>query len=178
MDENLYYRSVNKDAAAPARRDQTHGLAPVGAIGGPEPAPATSPSSDATDAAVVQSFGGSGEETEATGGRGGQPPFLFATAGNLLSLSQKHNVGLALSSIAREDADLVSTSSSLSRNCQTCIPEKPPELVLTASVALASVWENERAWLSSEEISEKIFKAGLLATECAVAAALTRLCSR
>lgn len=72
VDENLYFRSIKKDEASNARRDQSHGISD--SLGLPAPAATHD------------------EPKKPKGGTGKQPPFLFTNGASLLSMSQKHNV--------------------------------------------------------------------------------------
>lgn len=103
VDENLYYRAVNKDAASHARRDQTHGVdASVAAL----PAPSDSTASNAPPA----------EEPKSGDGLP-QPPYLFSNASGLLSMTRQQNLTIA-----------------------------------------QLVWQNERSYMTSEEVSEGLLK--------------------
>jgi hypothetical protein len=81
--ENLYYRDINPEDAAPSRRNQTHSVATtrtgVPHIG-PEPAP-TEPTSKATGSSQAR--------------RSGQPPYLFATAAELHRICVEKNMTIA-----------------------------------------------------------------------------------
>jgi hypothetical protein len=94
VDENLFYRAINKKEAAPARRDQTHGVQ----IDVPQLAP---PQEDSS---------GSGEGEGAAKKEDKQPPFLFHNAQSLESLTRKHNVPLILSSSSLKTSVSVLTS--------------------------------------------------------------------
>lgn len=87
MDENLYYRSINKDDTSPARRDQTHGLSTLGL-----PSPSTSTSSDSNES--TSSASSKKKEKEKLKEKLKiQPPFLFRNAKGLLAMTKSHNVG-------------------------------------------------------------------------------------
>lgn len=75
MDENLYYRAVNKDEASHARRDQTHGLEEFAAL----PSPGEADNVD--DAPLKPDIK--------------PPPFLFRDAQGLLRLTKQENMTIA-----------------------------------------------------------------------------------
>lgn len=82
VDENLYFRSINKEDASEARRDQAHGL-------GNKALPSLT---DGTDSSSAESKSTSQPKPE----KSGQPPFLFRNAAGLLAMTKKHNVRLLL----------------------------------------------------------------------------------
>lgn len=75
VDENLYYRSTNKDDASASRRDQSHGLDSKAL-----PAPGEEADSKPKQKTSKQN----------------QPPFLFRNAAGLLLMTQQHNVNALL----------------------------------------------------------------------------------
>ena len=82
VDENLYFRSIDKSNAAPARRDQTHGVASTsGQVAAPP---------------QLQQIGEEepprAEEEPSKREMPKQPPYLFHNAQSLESLTRKHNV--------------------------------------------------------------------------------------
>lgn len=79
VDENLYYRAINKDDTSHARRDQTHGLIGLDTKALPSP-------TSANDSVEVQ---------ESRGDKLPQPPHLFTNAESLLKMSKAHNVSLS-----------------------------------------------------------------------------------
>lgn len=84
----MYFRSIDKSDAAPARRDQTHGITPAsGQVAAPpqvlqigEEEPPRASDEDKKDE------GPSKREMPK------QPPYLFHNAQSLESLTRKHNV--------------------------------------------------------------------------------------
>lgn len=79
VDENLYYRSTNKDDASDARREQSHGVG-LKTIAAPD------------DAAAGE---GSGAKPASKKPKMKQPPYLFRNAQGLLMMTQQHNVRFA-----------------------------------------------------------------------------------
>ena len=75
--ENLYYRDIDPSRAQVSRREQSHGQG----------------SSSGTDVVTTEDQANISEkrETEQTG----QPPYLFATAGQLVDICRKHNLTIA-----------------------------------------------------------------------------------
>lgn len=101
VDENLYYRAVNKDAASQARREQTHG---VDSSDAPSlPAPSSSTAEDPSSPPPGDSLP--------------QPPYLFTNAQGLLNMTRQQNLTIA-----------------------------------------QLVWQNERSYMSSEQISEGLLR--------------------
>lgn len=74
VDENLYYKGVNKDNVDPARLSQTHG-APEDSEGGASP--------------LDEIFSDVDPDSKP---RGRQPPYLFHSGDSLLAMTKKHNV--------------------------------------------------------------------------------------
>ncbi|KAL8276426.1 hypothetical protein RQP46_011178 [Phenoliferia psychrophenolica] len=105
VDENLYYRSTNKDDASTARRDQTHGLESK-ALAAPGEEPTEKPKEKKTDKMK-------------------QPPYLFRNAQGLLMMTQQHNLTIA-----------------------------------------QLVWNNERSYMSSQEISDSLLKIWGVMDQC------------
>lgn len=84
VDENLYYRGIDKQTVDTTRRDQTHGL-PVDTLASAG-APALPAASDASTASTSEASAASAlAETKPI-------PYLFRDAAGLLRLTQKHNV--------------------------------------------------------------------------------------
>ncbi|EJU03904.1 L-serine ammonia-lyase [Dacryopinax primogenitus] len=83
VDENLYYKGLDKSRVDPSRLSQTHGLGH------------TRTQEEGTE----EEREGEGERPrdrgEESGGRGGQPPFLFSSGDTLLALTKKHNLTIA-----------------------------------------------------------------------------------
>lgn len=73
VDENLYYRSIHKDDASAARREQNHGLG---------------------DKALPAPGGEAKEEEKDVKEKVEQPRFLFRNAQGLLAMTEQHNVDL------------------------------------------------------------------------------------
>ncbi|GJN89357.1 hypothetical protein Rhopal_002337-T1 [Rhodotorula paludigena] len=87
VDENLYYRGIDKQTVDTTRRDQTHGL-PVDTLASAG-APALPAASDASTASTSEASAASAlAETKPI-------PYLFRDAAGLLRLTQKHNLTIA-----------------------------------------------------------------------------------
>ncbi|KZT56801.1 L-serine ammonia-lyase [Calocera cornea HHB12733] len=78
VDENLYYKGLDKSRVDPSRLSQTHGL------GGHHEPPLEPPGTEEER-----------DPGEETGGRGGQPTYLFHSGDSLLALTKKHNLTIA-----------------------------------------------------------------------------------
>ena len=73
MDENLFYKGVDKSQVPISRLSQSHGLDSVPLVGMPG------------SERVADSASG-------TGSTGSQPPYLFHSGASLLAMARKHNV--------------------------------------------------------------------------------------
>lgn len=90
VDENLYFRSINKSEAAPARRDQTHGLAQdVIEEGTASSRLDIARSTSKADSAIGTTSAGKERDPDAPK----QPPYMFHNAQSLEALTRQHNVG-------------------------------------------------------------------------------------
>jgi hypothetical protein len=77
VDENLYYRAINKDKTSHARRDQTHGL-------------------DDVALPLPDDQSGSAPKPPTEGEKLKQPPFLFRNGQGLLNMTRENNVRFVL----------------------------------------------------------------------------------
>jgi hypothetical protein len=84
VDENLFYRAINKKEASPARRDQTHGIVQDG--------PQIAPPQEALLDDEPESENTEEEEPDSQQAKNKQPPFLFHNAQSLETLTKRHNV--------------------------------------------------------------------------------------
>lgn len=118
VDENMYYRSINKSAASPARRDQTHGLTPPGHSGSIEPPSVEKVNEKDGREEEKGNQGGKDEGPEVKEGPQ-QPRYLFHNAASLEALTRKHNVCLFLRTFLFKPKTNRRWSFSLpSRNCK------------------------------------------------------------
>ncbi|ORX37449.1 serine dehydratase alpha chain-domain-containing protein [Kockovaella imperatae] len=89
--ENLYYMDIHPSNAEPSRRDQTHGqAAPSPTSPPPAPLPLLLASPNATDTPASPQ-----EVDPAVPIVPGQPPYLFATAAQLLEICREQNMTIA-----------------------------------------------------------------------------------
>ncbi|KAK4049106.1 hypothetical protein OIO90_005576 [Microbotryomycetes sp. JL221] len=84
VDENLYFRAVNKQDAPQSRRDQTHGLGNVAALPSPDESSTSSSNQGTTK------FDDSPSKPDVK-----PPPFLFRDAQGLLKLTRQQNLTIA-----------------------------------------------------------------------------------
>lgn len=84
VDENLFYRAINKKEASPARRDQTHGIVQDG--------PQIAPPQEALLEDEPEPSAANEGESDAQQVKNKQPPFLFHNAQSLETLTKRHNV--------------------------------------------------------------------------------------
>ncbi|CDZ98003.1 Serine dehydratase-like, alpha subunit [Phaffia rhodozyma] len=92
VDENMYYRSINKSAASPARRDQTHGMTTdkIEGIAAPDELKSEESQRAHEHTTTGQESGGPNEDKKKQ-----QPKYLFHNAASLEALTRKHNLTIA-----------------------------------------------------------------------------------
>lgn len=116
--ENLYYKSMNREAADPVRRQQDHGEKGDDVRASHSPLALPGYKEDGHPAEPTP-------ETATEGTKWAQPPLPFSTAADLLDICNKHNLTVA----------------------QVC-------------------WENERHYLSDEEIKQKTLSLWAVMDRC------------
>ena len=82
VDENLFYKGVDKSQVPPSRLSQSHGINSNPLVGAP-------------GSGRVADAGKSEPPAFGTGSMDSQPPYLFHSGTSLLAMARKHNVRIS-----------------------------------------------------------------------------------